>query len=576
MPRKKKDKYVSNFVTIEDVCSRGVTAIWSGVGSGKNGFIEGVHKKIIHDDGRVEEINVVGLAERYRVLLITSRKAKVTETEARHRKDFYPYLTDVRHIDDFNYVENDNNSFVCTSAHIKDRIKQDYSPTILAPEPFWKKFDFVVVDEFHSLIADATFSETAFIMKCFIDKIYEDCIKGRAIKDIKPKLIFMSGTPRTTKKLLENFEYKAYDLFNDAKYVKPKKLTFSYRKKVISEIQSTLKKGGTVVYYMCVLEKLRELIRMAKDAGVSENRIAVSVADEDTIKWIKENYKNTIYENIKLVEDSLSAEMKIPQGIQFFITNSKNKEGINIETKPDLLVIEHHYEDDIIQICGRFRNGVKNVKVIDDAQQFHLPVNYEREEEYQREEGILAVNNYLQKLIDRQDIDLETITAYYQEDLKNFISYIEKSTRYIRFNPFENIFEINECYAQARNDYEAGVNEFKALMKRYEMGKSIILDNDFYRGIQVEYTPRSEPIDLLEKCFTLNGWELGVTVFTEREGKKLFKDLLKIYNAQPKTKENKFKYLGNLVKYFGCQKIQYGKAENNQFQIVRLSNRENN
>ena len=107
MPRKKKDKFVSDFVTIEDVCSCGVSAIWSGVGSGKNGFIEGVHEKTTNEDGTMVRIDVDGLAEKYRVLIITSRKAKVTETEERHAKDLSPYLTDIRHIDDVNFDEYD-------------------------------------------------------------------------------------------------------------------------------------------------------------------------------------------------------------------------------------------------------------------------------------------------------------------------------------------------------------------------------------------------------------------------------------------------------------------------------------
>ena len=133
MPRKKEDKFVSDFVTIDDVCSRGVTAIWSGVGSGKNGFIEGVHEEITNEDGTTTRIDVDGLAEKYRVLLITSRKAKVTETEERHAKDLSNYLTDIRHIDDVNFDEYDNKSLVCTTAHMKRRIERDYSLSILAP-----------------------------------------------------------------------------------------------------------------------------------------------------------------------------------------------------------------------------------------------------------------------------------------------------------------------------------------------------------------------------------------------------------------------------------------------------------
>ena len=247
MPRKKKDKFVSDFVTVDDVYSCGVSAIWSGVGSGKNGFIEGVHEEITNEDGTTTRIDVDGLAEKYRVLLITSRKAKVTETEERHAEDLSPYLTDIRHIDDVNFDEYDNKSLVCTTAHIKRRIERDYSPSILAPEPFWKKFDFIVIDEFHSLIADATFSDTAFIMKCFVDKIYTDCIKGKKADEIKPKMIFMSGTPHTTEKLIADFEYTKHDLFKEAKYVKPKNLNFTYHKQAITEIQSTFKSGGTVV-----------------------------------------------------------------------------------------------------------------------------------------------------------------------------------------------------------------------------------------------------------------------------------------------------------------------------------------
>ena len=85
----------------------------------------------------------------------------------------------------------------------------------MPPEPFWKKFDFIVIDEFHSLIADATFSDTAFVMKCFIDKIYADYIKEQKADEIKPKMIFMSGAPQTTEKLIKNFEYHTHELFKN-------------------------------------------------------------------------------------------------------------------------------------------------------------------------------------------------------------------------------------------------------------------------------------------------------------------------------------------------------------------------
>ena len=575
MPRKKEDKFVSDFVTIDDVCSRGVTAIWSGVGSGKNGFIEGLHEEITNEDGAITKIDVVGLAEKYRVLLITSRKAKVTETEERHAKDLSNYLTDIRHIDDVNFDEYDSKSLVCTTAHIKRRIERDYSPSILAPEPFWKKFDFIVIDEFHSLIADATFSDTAFIMKCFVDKIYTDCIKGKKADEIKPKMIFMSGTPRTTEKLIADFEYTKHDLFKKAKYVKPKNLNFTYHKQAITDIQNTLKSGGTVVYYMCLLDKLKELIKAAKDVGIDETQIAVSVSDNNTIKELKADFP-AIYANIETLEDSLSSSMIIPDNIKFFITNSKNKEGININSIPDLLVIEHHYTDDIIQICGRFRKGVKRVKVIYDSQPFRLPLSYQREEEYQREQGLFAANTYFSKLVKEYEVDLSFITAYQNEDLKRFIDYIEKSTPFIRYNPFTSKFEMNDCYIQARRDYYSGLYWFDELMNEYSMGASITLSGDFFDGITVTYTPSDEPIYVLKKYFSENGWEIGVTVFNEKQGKKMLKALIKLRNAQPETKPKDYSRLGDILPYFKCKKVRYGRAADKKFQVFLSDSTETN
>lgn len=575
MPRKKKDKYVSDFVTIDDICSCGVSAIWSGVGSGKNGFIEGVHEEITNEDGTTTRIDVDGLAEKYRVLLITSRKAKVTETEERHAEDLSPYLTDIRHIDDVNFDEYDNKSLVCTTAHIKRRIEKDYSPSDLAPEPFWKKFDFIVIDEFHSLIADATFSDTAFIMKCFIDKIYSDCIKGQKADEIKPKMIFMSGTPQTTEKLIADFEYTKHDLFKKAKYVKPKNLNFTYRKRAITEIQSTLKSGGTVVYYMCMLDKLHELITAAKDVGIDETQIAVSVSDNKTIKDLETDF-STIHSNIETIEDSLSSSMVIPDNIKFFITNSKNKEGININTIPDLLVIEHHYTDDIIQICGRFRKGIKKVKVIYDSQQFQLPLSYQREEEYQREQGLFATNTYFSKLVKEYDVDLSFIAAYHNEGLKEFITYIEKSTPFIRYNPFTSKFEMNDCYIQARRDYYSGLYSFDELMSEYSMGASITLSSDFYDGINITYTPSDEPIYVLKKYFSENGWEIGITVFNEKQGKKMLSELIKLRNAQPETKTKDYSRLGDILPYFKCKKVRFGKTADKKFQVFLSDSTETN
>lgn len=568
MPRKVIKKYISELLDIEkDIMPYGITAIWSGVGSGKNGFIEGIHKDITREDGTIERIDFCGLAEKYRVLLITSRKAKVRETEKRHEKDIDSYLTDVRLIDDINFDEYENKSVVCTSAHIKKRIENDYSPFEYACTPFWKKFDFIVIDEFHSLISDATFSDTAFIMKCFLDKVYADCIEGRDIRDIKTRMIFMSGTPHTSKALIKDYPYKEHDLFSKAKFVKPKRLHFVYYKLALRDIISTLRAGGTVVYYMCLFNKLQELIDEAKAAGIDEMQIAVSVSDDDVIKEIKEKYPKTIYQNIVAMERALSEDMTIPDHIKLFITNNKNKEGININTVPSLLAIEHNYMDDIIQICGRFRNGIDVAKIIYDAKQFYLPTAYEREEEYQREQGVVAANNYLEKLIKEHDVDLSIFSVLHVRELKVFIDYIHKLTPYVRCNPFTGQFEMNECYIQARNDYCSSLARFNRLMEEYDKGTIASLSGFFFDGIRPAYYSSMELICIIKRYFKLNRWELNKTIFTEKHTSRLLSDLQKLYDEHPKTKKCTYKNLGNLLRQFGCQKVQYGKAENKKYRI---------
>jgi len=110
-------KRVADLIDVErDLLSHGVTAIYAGVGAGKNSFVEGYH------DG---DVDYEGLSEKYKVLLITSRKAKVLETKANTDN----FLTDLRRFPniDFEEIERINQSIVCTNAHIQRIIEHEYT-----------------------------------------------------------------------------------------------------------------------------------------------------------------------------------------------------------------------------------------------------------------------------------------------------------------------------------------------------------------------------------------------------------------------------------------------------------------
>ena len=86
--------------------------------------------------------------------------------------------------------------------------------------------------------------------------------------------------------------------------------------------------------------------------------------------------------------------------------------------------------------------------------------SYEREEEYQREQGLLAVNNYFMKLVEENDVDLSIVSAYYEPSLKRFIDYVEVETAFICYNLLTCRFEMNECYIWAMEDYNTGLRRF--------------------------------------------------------------------------------------------------------------------
>ena len=81
---------------------------------------------------------------------------------------------------------------------------------------------------------------------------------------------------------------------------------------------------------------------------------------------------------------------------------------------------------------------------------------------------------------------------------------------------------------------------------------------------------------MIKKYFSDNGWEFGVTIFNEKQGKRMLKELIKLHNAQPKTKPKNHTKLGNLLHYFKCKKEPYGRAANKEFQVFLFDDTETN
>jgi len=551
-------KRVSDLIVAErDLLPYGVTAIYAGVGAGKNTFVEGYHK----EDG-----DYIGLSEKYKVLLITSRKAKVLETKANTDN----FLSDLRQFPNISAeeIQKIDKSIVCTNAHIQRIIEHEYS-NMTQEKKFWERFNFVIVDEFHSLVTDATFAASSYHVRWLIEEINEKNLETGA--EAKPRIILMSGTPEPASDIVRSLSANVLDYRKTAINVKPKKITFLYYQTASNAMLSTLRKQQRVVYFMCGFQNLKDLIENAMKAGLTQKQIAVSVSDEKTNTMLKEKYPE-IYANKEQTEEELVQYSRIPENVLFFITNSKNKEGINIKSDVSLLVMENHYTVDIQQICGRIRNGQHECIIVADAGQFVLECEYSKEEEYWRNHGLQSANDHLKEIAKACGFQKNDDAGWYEE-IMEFRRYIESRTKYVRFNPFRNQFEMNECYIQARKYYSYKVNQLESFvddMLTYGDSRENLGDIDaYFRDIPVRVEKVAQPEKYIETYFREHGYVFGETRLTKEQKQQLFEDLQGFAKNHPLLNQKPKGQFNRLLGYFGCRQEEVGRTEYGNIVVSR-------
>ena len=459
-------------------------------------------------------------------------------------------------------------SVICTTAHIAKRIRDDWDFTGIY---FWEEFDYIVFDEFHSIITDATFSANAPAMKQFLDMLYERYIKDKPADQVKPKLVFMSATPEPAEKLLTGYSARVLDKRDEAIFIKPDKIRFTYTKLSHRRIAELLKNGKTVVYYMCRFENMDTLIQLALDSGLSQSNIAVSVSAAEHNKSLENDY-NDIFKNKERVEGALRSTEMLPQDIRLFITNSKNKEGINIKTVPDVLIIEDHCITDIIQICGRMRNGVPMAEIICDAPQHHMSEIYENERELQTQDLLDGYNKHLEKRIQKKKLEPGVDNVYLDSCVKTCVDRVEKGTKYICFNPFTAKCEANGCFIEGKGRYSREIQLFNQLKHILEKNKAagvrlIKKYFNYFQGVLIEHDTIVDKREWLIDYMTQRGWVIGQTVFTPAQEAQLFADLYKFYQEYPGKSKSDYDRLGYLLRWFGFRKEPSGSHTIGNFKI---------
>ena len=447
-----EEKYVSYVVTWNDISSHKVTAIYSGVGSGKNKFVEKITTECI-----------AGQTKPQKVLLITSRKAKVSETLEELDDVFASYIglngnvkldkyqwwnysygfgelpEDLIQYEVDSKIKILNKSAICTNAKIEAFLKKvfknnkDFSL-------FWEWFDIIVIDEVHSLLMDAGYQSAPFHIFNLIKEFNNRCA------DESKHMILMTGTPQPVDEILHKIcdDINVIDLFDKCKNAVPKGIRFIDAGSLKKDIQNKILSGSKIIYFYNGTPLTSK--EFCNDTEIKESIVATTFTDPEK----RDKYKDSDasgFGRMAFTEEFLTEKKKLPESIQLLLTTSRLKEGINIIDDIDYVYIDSHLPADVIQMSGRVRNGNHTVYLVIDAYQFDDErdildnksfIIEDREEVEDLNKGLSLITETDDKLS-----YVEEITAEYIDD-GNEKKLNPQCRHYIQFNYFAGRFEFYE------------------------------------------------------------------------------------------------------------------------------------
>ena len=362
-----------------------VVEINSGVGSGKN-----------HWANRLLDPKATG-GTQYNILYITSRKA-TAGAEAR-KNDTKRYI-DLEQVlaTDTAFGSLKQFGFTVTNSGVEKFVTDclDKDKTSLIDE-LCTRLDFIILDEAHSMVTDAVFSDAPFWVVQFL----------KYALHVNPKLtvIMMTGTPkpigwlsglaRITETEVEDeynmdegwyYEelsgdpewftenFRRYDFMDVCYNVHPMHVHFKTRDECYKLMVKRLNEGEKVIYFAEDIDYIRELWKKLNEKKVLPiNEIAVGFSREKERSSFTPELPTTQREDI---ENYLKEHEKLPEHIRLFITTTKFKEGVNIRNKDiKTMMAESLWDSELTQMAGRIRNGLVNFYVVYDRRK-HINDKY--------------------------------------------------------------------------------------------------------------------------------------------------------------------------------------------------------
>ncbi|MPM40753.1 hypothetical protein SDC9_87401 [bioreactor metagenome] len=498
------DKRLSEVLSIEELNQYGnKICILSGVGSGKNYWVENI------------------LTKHGNVLLVTSRKAVKDQTL--ERKFF---------TEDSNWYG--ENYKVCTHAKIGQFVKCNKNPKFSLNEII---FDYVVIDEAHALISDATFSEDTNYLWQFI-------------KNVNSTVILMTATVDWIKEMIEEEGFIVIDKTNECINLRPKRIEVISNKDV-KDILLTASENNKFIYMM---PSANEAYRLEEEFIESYNRndvVAITSTErkgsyncKERIEKQEDTYKMLIDNNI------------MPDNVNILITTTKLREGVNInDNRIKSCISGCHTSVDIKQFAGRVRTGIETFYIVDDSKQNSNNYNM-----FELDASKKLIDKFDEVIIqyDTQAFGEKKRSLASIEKCRQFYSMIEAKFDLIKFNRYDNKFEV---YSQRI----IGCEKEKQDIDSFNYNLWAYLGNIFGEGINITLNNKKAYDQAIkEKCKLFLQKYLDIQLSSEDE-ELLLNEFTNI--GLRGKKGNEYKSLGAAVTHLGY-KIDWRDKKHRGFRVI--------
>ena len=416
--------------------------IHAGPGAGKNTFIESLAKGDFPN------------APKMRVLLITSRRAKVDETFAAYEN---PDSTDLELFQkrvgiawDMINERGDHilatvGNTVCTSAFIAGYMKNVFKENERRTH-LWDMYDLIAIDEAHSVMLDASYQDAPFHIYDLINHYLNRCISDEYPAPICKHILLLTGTPDPLSEYFPVNEVPAnvINKMDECVNIQPQNVHFIESQSVDRFLNSVVQEKKRCIYFANRISRIKEII---ENGQLPKDKIVVSFSDEDKRTELFETDRPS-WDNMIATEKSIKENYSIPEQFSLFLTTSRYREGINIHDTIDVLVVESHNKSDVLQMAGRVRSGVKDLYIVVDVSPY--PTDYTKEAMEQKLARIqlFGSTNPTDPQIKDSDgkIDKRCYPLNYSlneiepNQLQNFIDLVESKFPYVKYSYINSSF----------------------------------------------------------------------------------------------------------------------------------------